>query len=94
MFGIGYVPLIISNLKCIGTEGSILDCDNDLYGITQCSMATVAGVQCEGTTIIHVHVHVQYMYMYNTCIVNVVVIDYEYHYNNCLLWLCLIMIIS
>ena len=44
-FGLGTGPVFLSNLRCTGTESSLLSCGH-LIGVTSCSHFNDAGVVC------------------------------------------------
>ena len=47
-FGQGTGPVVLNNLVCTGTEGTLLDCSSDgLFNIGSCTHADDAGVQCQ-----------------------------------------------
>lgn len=48
-FSMGSGPILLSNLYCIGTETSLLDCNRyNMYGTLSCIHRDDAGVICEG----------------------------------------------
>ena len=45
-FGQGTGPLLLYNLRCTGTESSLLSCSHSVVGVTSCSHSNDAGVAC------------------------------------------------
>ena len=45
-FGQGTGPLFLCNVRCTGTESSLLRCSHQVVGITPCSHSNDAGVVC------------------------------------------------
>ncbi len=48
-FGAGLYDILLSNLRCTGSETSLLECPSDGLGIHNCIHAEDAGVICIGT---------------------------------------------
>lgn len=48
-YGSGSGPILLDNLRCEGTESSLLNCAHDQpIGDTDCDHSEDAGVACEG----------------------------------------------
>ena len=47
-YGQGNVSALLDNLNCLGTETSLLNCPNSGIGVTSCTHADDASVQCTG----------------------------------------------
>ena len=47
-FGAGNGKIILDNVKCVGTEASVLECQHSPIGTHNCSPNEVAGVICGG----------------------------------------------
>ena len=47
-FGAGTGPIFLSNLQCTGSEVKLLDCNRDIYSISNCGHYEDAGVECDG----------------------------------------------
>ena len=45
-FGGGTIPILLDNVNCIGTESTLLDCQNHEIGINYCGHHEDAGVEC------------------------------------------------
>ena len=69
VFGPGSGPIFFTDLRCSGTEPSLLDCSKNVFGVTSCTHAGDVGLKCEGTAVqatvscaycISGHVHIGY----------------------------------
>ena len=50
-YGQGNVSLLLDNMNCIGSENSLLNCSNSGVGVTSCTHAHDASVNCTGNGI-------------------------------------------
>eukprot|EP00731_Ephydatia_muelleri_P031789 Em0023g296a len=50
-FGAGNGQIFLDNVKCVGTEGSVLQCQHNPIGMHNCYSNEIAGVICGGTCI-------------------------------------------
>lgn len=64
-FGEGNGPVFLHNLKCVGSEGRLLDCDQSTVGHNLCDHSNDVGVRCYGVcsfllvcTYVRTYVHV------------------------------------
>eukprot|EP00731_Ephydatia_muelleri_P035718 Em0151g10a len=48
-FGAGNGQIFLDNVKCVGTEGSVLQCQHNPIGMHNCYSNEIAGVICGGT---------------------------------------------
>ena len=47
-FGQGTGPILFTNIGCSGTESSLLECSESVFGVTSCTHGRDVGVKCEG----------------------------------------------
>ena len=47
-FGAGNGQIFLDNVKCVGTEGSVLQCQHNPVGMHNCYSNEIAGVICGG----------------------------------------------
>ena len=51
-FGRGTGPVYLNNVRCTGTESSLLSCSHREIGVTYCSHSRDAGVVCPSRTLV------------------------------------------
>ena len=47
-FGQGTGPILFTDLRCSGSEASLLACHKDVFGVTSCTHGGDVGLKCEG----------------------------------------------
>ena len=52
-YGSGLGEVLLDNVVCRGDELSLLECEHEPVGMTNCDHSEDAGVRCEGTHIVH-----------------------------------------
>ena len=50
-FGPGSGPVLLSNVRCAGSETNMLECRNTMFVGSYCSHDRDVGLRCEGKTI-------------------------------------------
>ena len=48
MFGYTTGPVFLDQLDCRGSETNVMECKQNKYGLSECDLAEIAGVQCIG----------------------------------------------
>ena len=48
LFGESTGPILFTNIRCSGTESSLLECSRSVFGVTSCTHLRDVGVKCEG----------------------------------------------
>ena len=47
-FGQGTGPILFTDLRCSGSEPSLLACRKNVFGVTSCTHSNDVGLKCEG----------------------------------------------
>ena len=47
-YGLSGLPILLTRLQCTGSENSLLDCNKNLFHLSNCRNSRLAGVKCEG----------------------------------------------
>ena len=54
VFSRGSGSILLDELRCAGSESSLLECDHDPVGVHDCSHSEDAGVKCGGVCVVTV----------------------------------------